>query len=98
MSVNIKHLTVSTDDERKQWIQLLTKASDFHYDMAGQFTPEIRGDTEMEEVATIHRAWGKAIQDAVTLINMWEVETNDEILTPENTKNITPKENNNGRK
>jgi len=89
MSVEIKKLTVSTDDERKQWMKLLTKASDFHYDMAGQFEPEIRGDMEMEEVATIHRAWGKAIQDAVTLIDMWEVESEDEILTPPRTIDIT---------
>ncbi len=93
MSVEIKKLTVSTDDERKQWMELLTKASYFHYDMAGQFNPEIKGDTEMEEVATIHRAWGKAIQDAVTLIDMWEVEAEDEILTPPKTINVTPEEN-----
>tara|TARA_Y100000361_G_scaffold147343_1_gene158764 strand:+ start:482 stop:763 length:282 start_codon:yes stop_codon:yes gene_type:complete len=90
MSVDIKKLTVSTDDERKQWMELLSKASDYHYDMAGQFSPEILGDTEMEEVAEIHRAWGRAVQDAVTLISMWEVETDDEILTPDGTVNITP--------
>ena len=72
--VDIKKLTVSTDNEREQWRELLTKASYFHYDMAGQFDPEIRGDKEMEEVAAIHRAWGKAIQDAVSLIGMWEIE------------------------
>jgi hypothetical protein len=44
----------------------------------------------MEEVAEIHRAWGRAIQDAVTLIDMWEVETNDDILTPDGTVNTTP--------
>ena len=68
MSVEVKKLTVSTDDERKQWMELLTKASHYHYDMSGQFSPEILGDTEMEEVSTIHRAWGKAIQDAVPLL------------------------------
>tara|TARA_R100000458_G_C8249061_1_gene226361 strand:+ start:678 stop:959 length:282 start_codon:yes stop_codon:yes gene_type:complete len=90
MVIEIKKLTVSTDDERKQWMELLSKASHYHYDMAGQFSPEIRGDTEMEEVAEIHRAWGRAIQDAVSLIDMWEVETNDEILTPADARNITP--------
>ena len=90
MSVDIKKLTVTTDDERKQWMELLTKASYFHYDMSGQFEPEVLGNTEMEEVAEIHRAWGRAIQDAVTLIDMWEVETNDDILTPDGTVNITP--------
>jgi hypothetical protein len=60
--------------------------------MAGQFSPEILGDTEMEEVSSIHRAWGKAIQDAVSLINMWEVKSDDEILTPPDTVNVTPEE------
>ena len=90
MVVEIKKLTVNTDDERKQWMELLSKASHYHYDMAGQFSPEIRGDTEMEEVAEIHRAWGRAIQDAVSLIDMWEVETDDDILTPADARNITP--------
>ena len=88
--VDIKKLTVSTDDEREQWMELLTKASYFHYDMAGHFDPEIRVDKEMEEVAAIHRAWGKAIQDAVSLIGMWEVSADDEILTPPDTVNVTP--------
>ena len=74
MSVDIKKLTVTTDDERKQWMELLTKASHFHYDMSGQFENEVLGNTEMEEVAAIHRAWGKSIQDAVSLIGMWEIE------------------------
>ena len=90
MSVDIKKLTVTTDDERKQWMELLTKASHCHYDMAGQFSPEIIGDTEMEEVSSIHRAWGKAIQDAVSLIDMWEIKSDDEVLTPPNTVNVTP--------
>ena len=84
----IKKLTVSTDEERKQWIEMLKLASDYHFDMSGQFQPEILGDTEMEEVAKIHRAWGKAIQEAADLISFWELEENDEILTPP-ARNIT---------
>ena len=34
----------------------------------------------------------KAIQDAVSLINMWEVKSDDEILTPPDTGNVTPEE------
>ncbi len=90
MSVDIKKLTVTTDDERKQWIEMLKLASDYHYDMAGQFTPEVIGDTEMEEVAKVHRAWGRAIQDAIALIDMWEVDTNDEVLTTACAINVTP--------
>ena len=92
MGVDIKKLTVSTDDERKQWMELLTKCSYYHYDMAKQFSPEIMGDTEMEEVAEVHRARGRAVQDAVSLINMWEVESADDILTPDDTVNVTPEE------
>ena len=47
----IKKLTVSTDEEREQWVKLLELASAYHYDMAGQFTPDIIGDKEMEEVS-----------------------------------------------
>ena len=82
MSVEIKKLTVATDDERKQWMQLLTKASDYHYDMSAHF--------DDEDVSAIHRAWGRAIQDAVALIDMWELESDDEILTPPNTKKVIP--------
>ena len=90
MTIDIKKLTVTTDNEREQWMELLNKASNFHYDMAGQFSPEILGDTEMEEVAEIHSAWGRAIQDAVSLIGMWEVESEDELLTPDGTVDVTP--------
>ena len=89
MTVDIKKLTVTTDNEREQWMELLTKASHFHYDMAGQFTPVIKGDKDMEQVAAIHRAWGKAIQDSVELIKMWEVESEDEVLTPPDAVNVT---------
>jgi len=85
----IKKLTVTTDNEREQWIEMLKLAADYHFDMAGQFKPEILGDTEMEEVAKIHRAWGSAIQEAAELITFWELEENDELLTPPDVKNIT---------
>jgi len=85
----IKKLTVTTDTEREQWIEMLKLASNYHYDMAGQFQPEILGDTEMEEVVRIHRAWGKAIQEASELISFWELEENDEVLVPPQTKNVT---------
>jgi len=85
----IKKLTVTTDAEREQWIEMLKLASNYHYDMAGQFQPEILGDTEMEEVVRIHRAWGKAIQEASELISFWELEENDEVLVPPQTKNVT---------
>jgi len=90
----IKKLTVTTDNEREQWIEMLKLASDYHFDMAGQFAPEILGDTEMEEVAKIHRAWGKAIQEAADLISFWEIEGATEVRTPP-ARNITEEINEN---
>ena len=84
----IKNLTVTTDEEREQWIEMLKLASDYHFDMAGQFAPEILGDTKMEEVCKIHRAWGKAIQEAADLISFWEIESATEVRTPP-ARNIT---------
>ena len=79
MSVDIKNLTVSTDDQRKGWIELLDKASQYHFDMAERFKPDLIGlDGEAtgtdEDVYRIHTAWSNAISDAISLIEMWEIE------------------------
>ena len=75
--VDIKKLSVSTDEEREGWVQLLETAIAYHWDMSGEFQPEIKTpneDSEMEKVAEIHRVWARSIQDAVNLIKMWEIE------------------------
>ena len=75
--VDIKKLTVSTDDQRQQWIDMLDSVVAYHWDMSGQFDPEIKTpnkDSDMEKVAAIHRAWARAITDAIQLIQMWEVD------------------------
>ena len=79
MSVDIKKLTVSTDDQRKGWIELLDKASQYHFDIAERFKPDLIGlDGEAtgtdEDVYRIHTAWSNAISDAISLIEMWEIE------------------------
>ena len=87
----IKKLTVTSEEERKQWIEMLKLASDYHFDMGAQFEPEIKsinGDTKEEKVAQVHRAWGKAIQEAADLISFWEIESSTEIRTPP-ARNIT---------
>jgi len=87
----IKSLTVTTDEEREQWIKMLKIASDYHFDMGAQFEPEIKsinGDTKEERVAQVHRAWGKAIQEAADLISFWEIESAPEVRTPP-ARNIT---------
>jgi len=81
MTVDIKKLTVNTEEQRKGWIELLQKCSDYHYDMSGQFAPEIitpNKNSDMEKVSQIHRAWGKAIYDAILIIDMWQVEEEEE--------------------
>ena len=77
--VDIKKLRVSTNDEREGWIQLLKTAEAYHWDMSGEFQPTIKGDTDMEKVATTHRAWATSIGDAIKLIEMWEIEEEDDI-------------------
>ena len=75
--VDIKKLSVSTDEEREGWVQLLETAIAYHWDMSGEFQPEIKTpnkDSEMEKVAEIHRVWARSIQDAVNLIKMWNIE------------------------
>tara|TARA_R110000744_G_scaffold127844_1_gene234797 strand:- start:118 stop:411 length:294 start_codon:yes stop_codon:yes gene_type:complete len=91
----IDQIVVNTDEERKQWIQLLKAASDYHYDMSAQFEPEDPDDDteEMEVVAKIHRAWGRAIQDASEIINMWSIEEEEIVIatpTPKPPIDITP--------
>ena len=52
--VDIKKLSVSTDEEREGWVQLLETAIAYHWDMSGEFQPEIKTpnkDSEMEKVA-----------------------------------------------
>jgi len=80
--VDIKELTVNTDKEREQWIEMLDSVVAYHWDMSGQFQPEIETinqDSDMEKVAAIHRAWAKCITDCIQLIQMWEVKEEDDI-------------------
>jgi len=82
---DIKTLTVKTDGERDQWVQILTAAANYHWDMSGQFEPDIKTSDEssdMEKVAKVHRGWARAIQEAVQLIRIWDVEDATEILEP----------------
>ena len=79
MTIDIKKLTVSTDDQRKGWIELLDKASQYHFDMAARFKPDLIGlDGEAtgkdEDVYRIHTAWSNAISDAISLIEMWQID------------------------
>ncbi len=86
--VNTDDLVVSTDAERLQWITILCKCSDYHYDMSGV--------VDDEEVAQIHRGWAAAIRDAVLLIEMWALEESEVKVDPrppsERATNVTEEE------
>tara|TARA_R100000664_G_C2702964_1_gene102615 strand:+ start:235 stop:501 length:267 start_codon:yes stop_codon:yes gene_type:complete len=74
-------LTVNTNDEKEQWVQILTAAANYHWDMSGQFEPDIKTSDEssdMEKVAKVHRGWARAIQEATQLIRFWDAEKDEE--------------------
>jgi hypothetical protein len=74
-------LTVNTNDEKEQWVQILTAASNYHWDMSAQFDPEIKTSdmsSDMEKVAKVHRGWARAIQEATQLIKFWDAEEDEE--------------------
>tara|TARA_R110000824_G_scaffold76347_4_gene193470 strand:- start:1319 stop:1588 length:270 start_codon:yes stop_codon:yes gene_type:complete len=84
MVVDIKKLTVSSDEQREGWMELLSKAGQYHHDMAQRFKPNLIGlEGEAigsdEDIYRIHTAWSKGIRDAVKLIDMWEVKEEDDI-------------------
>ena len=88
--VDIKKLTVATDEQRKGWQELLARAGDYHRDMAEAYKPDIIGSED--DVHRIHMAWSNAIMDAVSLIDMWEIDDDVEVLidtTEVRPKNIT---------
>ena len=49
--VDIKKLSVSTDEEREGWVQLLETAIAYHWDMSGEFQPEIKTPKGMISVS-----------------------------------------------
>ena len=69
---DIKTLTVNTDKERKDWIDLLELAVKYHNDMATELKPEVIGADET--LFKFHAGIGRAILEAIWLVEMWEVE------------------------
>tara|TARA_R110000765_G_scaffold53832_1_gene107814 strand:+ start:529 stop:846 length:318 start_codon:yes stop_codon:yes gene_type:complete len=81
------------EEQRRQWGELLGAASDYHYDMSGQFEPEDPDDDpeDMAIVARVHRAWGAAIAEAIHLIASMAEEQIEVEIDPNQgkAKNIT---------
>ena len=62
-------LTVDTEEQRQQWIQLLEVAVDYHYEMTEEF--------DDDDSITFHAGISRAILEAIWLIQTWEVEEVD---------------------
>ena len=77
--VDIKRLTVETDNQRKEWIKLLEKLVEYHRDIAEKFRPAILGDDDT--VYRIHTAWAHAVEDSMHLIEMWDIEDDTDIIS-----------------
>jgi|TARA_R110002020_G_scaffold564_6_gene2875 hypothetical protein len=77
--VDIRRLTVETDDQRIEWLKILSLLVEYHRDIAEQFKPVIIGGDA--SVYRIHTAWAHAVEDAMHLIETWEVDE-EVISTP----------------
>ena len=62
-------LTVDTEEQRQQWIQLLEVAVDYHNEMTEKF--------DDDDSITFHAGISRAILEAIWLIQTWEVEEVD---------------------
>ena len=62
-------LTVDTEEQRQQWIQLLEVAVVYHNEMTEEF--------DDDDSITFHAGISRAILEAIWLIQTWEVEEVD---------------------
>ena len=75
----IKTLTVNTDKEREDWIDLLYHCVNFHEQVAEEVKAEILGDEESKAMFMYHSSMATAVRDAIGLIEMWEITESDDI-------------------
>ena len=66
MTDDVPELTVNTDEQRKQWIELLEIAVQYHNDMGVEL-----GD---DESIKFHNGISRAILESICLIQTWEIE------------------------
>ena len=62
-------LTVDTEEQRQQWIELLEVAVSYHNEMTEEF--------DDDDSITFHAGISRAILEAIWLIQTWEVEEVD---------------------
>ena len=75
----IKTLTVNTDKEREDWIDLLYHCVNFPEQVAEEVKAEILGDEESKAMFMYHSSMANAVRDAIGLIEMWEITESDDI-------------------
>ena len=78
---DIKELKVNTENERKEWIELLYHCVNFHEQIAQEVKSEILGDEESKAMFMYHSSMANAVRDAIGLIQMWEIKEENEIKT-----------------
>jgi len=69
-----KTLTVDTDEKRREWIELLEVAVDYHNEVAEELAEQ--DDVRMPH-PSFHTGIARAILEAIWLIQTWEVEEED---------------------
>ena len=69
-----KTLTVDTDEKRKEWIELLEVAVDYHNEVAEELAEQ--DDVRMPH-PSFHTGIARAILEAIWLIQTWEVKEVD---------------------
>ncbi len=86
-----KTLTVDTEEQRKQWIELLDVAVSYHNDMAEELGADKESEEpELDDAITFHTGISRAILEAIWLIQTWEV---DEVDPYTKVVNDLPKDN-----
>jgi len=81
MTVDLSFLTVNTDEERIQWIDLLYSGVNYHKAMAIEVekSNEIKTlDTTHNPDVMYHTAMANAIRDCITMVEMLKIEEGEE--------------------
>ena len=74
MTDDTPELTVDTDEQRKQWIELLEVAVDYHNEVAEELAEQ--DDVRMPH-PSFHTGIARAILEAIWLLEIWELEEVD---------------------
>lgn len=79
MTVDLKELKVNTNKERQAWIDLLYNCVNFHMGVSEEVKADILGDEQSKAMYMYHTSMANAVRDAITLIEMWDIEEEGDI-------------------